>query len=292
MKNNNQFTPFKFLSNLNFSLPQRILMILQPYMRFKKEELDKAQTSFRSDHYLKINRILNVELQNARKAVQLSGEIVQRNYLLLSANMLLTDEMKNKMSLLYKLHDNQRGVKFSATNDASGKGTVDDQDDDDVGAPCIFEDVSFETDIEEMSTRDIEIEENLFLAPKPILAKRMLNVDEATMSMPKRFAPSTELNVTQVLETATETSNKIESTFCVKPKGTVKPTIKRTNSVRALRETSSNLNKVPFTVPKASIKPIINGRPMTPKQKENKRLLSAKKSPRRSPRRSPRANGG
>lgn len=238
--------------------------------------MEKAQLLCRSEHFSKINRIYSIELENSRKTIDLSGEIIQHTYLLLSANMMLTDDMERKMSQLYKLHHGQREVKFTNTNDKSLK-SPNHHDDEDLTCRSL-EEKAFEDEIEQLSTIDMNADDIMIAMPEnmPSRAKRTLNIDDASTSEPKRFA-SDNLNVTQVLDKMPPT---IKSTNTFRSKATVVPVVRKVGLSKALRETSSNICK-DFVIPKLSIKPIINGHPQTPKEKENKRIVLVRSSPRR-----------
>lgn len=262
---------------------QKIGTILKPYLKCKQEELEKTQISLRSDHFSKMNHIFNSELMNARKAIDLSGEIIQHTYLLLSANMMLTDDMERKMSQLHKLHDGQRGVKFTAGSDKSPRSPrspiYNDEEDEEVANSHSLEVKAFEDEMIQLSMNgmdDFDVPQHL-----PTRAKRALNIDDANTSEPKRFASDNLLNVTQVLDpnpNVTITVTKPSNAF--KSKATIVPITRKVGLSRALRETSSNIRK-DYAIPKASIKPIVNGLPQTPKEKENNRMVLMRKSPRR-----------
>lgn len=278
-----------------FCPPQKVAVLLQPYLKYKREELEKSQITCRSDHYSKINRIFNLELENSRKAVDLSGDIIQNTYLLLSANMMLNDDMERKMGQLYKLHDGQRGVKFTSFAEKSPR-SAEFEDEEDLICQSLEEE-AFEDEIRQLSTADMDGVDVMACVPEhlPSRAKRALNVDEATSSESKRFAPNPSLmNVTQVLEKSPEKLSVFANpkpAAAVRHKTTIVPVTRKPGLSRALRETSSNVCK-DFLIPKASIKPIINGRAQTPKEKENKRVVVIRKSPRRnSPNKSNLKNG-
>lgn len=224
-----------------------------------------------------------MELENSRKAVDLSGDIIQKTYLLLSANMMLNDDMERKMGQLYKLHDGQRGVKFTSFAEKSPRSAEFDDEEDLICQS--LEEEAFEDEMRQLSTADMDAVDVMSCVPEhlPTRAKRTLNVDEASSSESKRFAPNNLMNVTQVLEKSPEKLPLFANpkpSAAIRQKATIVAVTRKPGLSRALRETSSNVCK-DFLIPKASIKPIINGRAQTPKEKENKRVVVMRKSPRR-----------
>lgn len=259
--------------------------MLDPYLKCKQSELAKAATECRSEHYCKIIRIYSAEMEISTKAVHLGADIIQDAYYLMSANHLLTIETENKMKQLAKVHDGQRGVRF--TNGCDDAHTKHDNDDDDMAQALNIDDITLEPGLDLMNA---EGDDAIFTIPLPPpanpRAKRTLNIDNEGISLPKRMA-STALNATQVLETHSDDEENIRG---VRPLVIVgRPPIKTTSTAsrrpmptsRALKETNVNVNKdCPATKP--SIKALVNGRTVTLKEKENKRFLTVVgKSPRR-----------
>lgn len=265
--------------------------MLQPYLKCKQIELGKAATSCRSEHYLKIIRVYTAEMECSTKAVQLSGDIMQDTYYLLSANQLLTQEMEDKMLHLSKVHDGQRGVRF--TNGVDGVHGRHDTDDDELMPAQNIDDITLETGLDLMNAEGDEAIFAIPLPPPPVnRAKRALITDEAGPSMPKRFIPSDSgvLDATQVLETHSDEEETLRTLRPVVVIG--KPPVKQLNGLgkrpvppgRVLKDSNMNVNK-DCPVAKVMLKAVINGRPVTlkDKEKENKQkfLTTVKKSPRR-----------
>lgn len=259
--------------------------MLESYLKCKQIELEKMATECRSKHYCKIIGIYSAEMESSTKAVQLSGEIIQETYYLLCAHQLLTNEMDVKMNQLSKAHDGQRGVRF--INGIDDANTKHDNDDDDILHTQNIDDITLDNGLDLIDGENDEAIFAIPLAPSSkIHAKRALNVDETPITMPKRFAAtdSSVLNATRVLETH---SDDDENGHGVRPivsigKPSFKSSGKRPMPVsRALKETNTNVHK-DYLVPKSAVKAMINGRPVTLREKENKRFLTVVgKSPRR-----------
>lgn len=260
--------------------------MLDPYLKCKQTELAKAATECRSEHYCKIIRIYSAEMESSTKAVHLSGEIIQDTYYLLSAHLLLTNEMESKMNQLAKIHDGQRGVRF--TNGLDDAHSKHDNDDDDMSQAQNIDDITLECGLDLMQA---DGDEATFAIPLPppmtSRAKRALNIEDGTM--PKRFAAteSSALNATRVLETHSDDEENVRTARPVVTIG--KPPFKTSITIgkrpiqtsRALKETNTNVNK-DSTVSRSVVKALVNGRPVTLKEKENKRFLTVVgKSPRR-----------
>lgn len=249
---------------------QRLKVLLEPYLKCKQIELGKAATACRSEHYCKIIRIYSAEMESSTKAVHLSGEIIQDTYYLLSAHQLLTNEMDCKMNQLSKVHDGQRGVRFTnGIDDAHGKPDLDDED---MSHGQNIDDITLETGLDLMN---VDGDEAIFAIPLP--------------PPPKRFAATdfSVLNATQVLETHSDDDENVRG---VRPVVRVAKPLMKTSSAaskrptpisRALKETNVNVNK-DWPVTKGTVKAQVNGRTVTMKEKENKRFLTVVvKSPRR-----------
>lgn len=200
---------------------QRLKVMLEPYIKSKQIELAKAATECRSEHYCKIIRIYSAEMESSTKAVHLSGEIIQDTYYLLSAHQLLTIEMESKLNQLAKLHDGQRGVRFttSGIDDAHNKN---DHDDDDMSHVQNIDDITLEAGLDIMSTDGDDAIFAMPAIPPPVnRAKRALSIEEETISMPKRFIAVglNPLNGTQVLETHSDGEENVRSARPVVPMG-------------------------------------------------------------------------
>lgn len=264
--------------------------MLGQYLKYKDSELEKAQMNSKSEHYLKIIRFYSIETEHYHKTVQISSAISQESYLLLSANLMLTDDLQSKYDQLYKINDGQRSVKFTGED-----CTKTDNDEYEIDTNQNIDDITFENGIEEMNVQDVDSDDVIFTMPQPVRAKRSLNTDDVPCSLPKRFASTSavhndqqNLNSTQVLETHYEDDERqfvaptIDSTTLLKSKKSVAIN-KRTFPIsRALKETNPNINK-PFLLSKSAVRPVINGKPaLNLKEKENKRfVLTVRKSPRR-----------
>lgn len=83
------------------------------YFASKQMELENLQTNLKTEHVNKVNRLLYTESENMRAIQQQSNEILQQNYLLLNANMMMTFDMDSKYQQLYKTYDGSRAVTFS-----------------------------------------------------------------------------------------------------------------------------------------------------------------------------------
>lgn len=252
-------------------------------MKCKQIELDKAATECRSKHCLNIIRIYSAEMESSTKAVHLSGEIIQSTYYLMSAHLLLTDEMEQKMNQLSKIHDGQRGVRFTS-DDVHDRH---ENDDDDLSHAQNIDDITLETRFDLM---DSDGDEAIFAMPPapPNHAKRALNIDEAEILQPKRFAStsSNALNATQVLDTHVvddENGHAVRPVVTVaklKPSTTIGKRPMPTS--RALKETNINVNKEYVAGKNGVVKALVNGKPVALKEKENKRFVTTVgKSPRR-----------
>lgn len=255
-------------------------VMLEPYLKCKRIELEKAATECRSEHHYKIIRIYSAEMECSTKAVHLSGEIMQDTYYLLKANYLLTNEMDGKMNQLAKLHDGQRGVRFAnGPDDASNKH---DHDDDDIPHAQSIDDITLDASLDLMST---DADEAIFAIPaRPLQsnhAKRALIVEDGE-SVSKRFAAAepSPLNATRVLESHSDGEENSHSG---------RPVIKVIDRIvsrrpiassRALKETNTNVNKNPSG--KAPIRALVNGRMITLKENQNKtvRMTPSKRPPR------------
>lgn len=81
----------------------------------KDEQLRKNETQLKLDHTMQVMKIYSQELDSSQKTIQLSGQILKDNYLLLSAKMCLTEKMQEKYENLSKF--GQRNVRFTENDD-------------------------------------------------------------------------------------------------------------------------------------------------------------------------------
>lgn len=79
-------------------------------------QLENLQANLKSEHVNKINQMMYNELEHMRVIQQQSNQLLQQDYLLLNANMMMTNAMELSHQELYKSFDVQRSVTFSTEN--------------------------------------------------------------------------------------------------------------------------------------------------------------------------------
>lgn len=229
---------------------------------------------------MKVLQIYNQEIDKLRKTTILTGAIAQETYLLLEANLLLTDDVRDKFCQLYKTHD-QRGVKFADSDENA-------HNDSDVSVVQHPNDFVLEHDDQltiYMSNENNELK-NVDLS-NGIYTKRARDPHDNNEIQPIKKqkgvvrsiiseANDAGLNSTQVL--AVHDYEGLDSTFSVKPL--------KNPALQPLKETNANVHK-DFVVPRPITKPIYKVKTTLTslqREKENKRTPSKiRKSPRRSP---------
>lgn len=216
------------------------------------------------------------EVDKLRKAVAISGEIAQETYYVLQANLLLTDDVHDKLNQLYKSYD-QRGVKFAECDenainelDVSSDANAYDHMHDANISICISADDDT-VSAGQKRTRDQSDEPDVPEAKKRVI--RAIYTE-----------PEADLNSTQVLEVHADalTNGTMDSTFAIKPKSSAGIGAKK--APQPLKESNPNIHK-DFAVPKAKppyrVKSTLTS---VQREKENKRTpFKLRKSPRRSP---------
>lgn len=95
---------------------QRLRKLLKSFLTSKRIELENLQVNLKSEHVNKVNNLLVTERNNMRNIQKQSNEILQQDYLLMKANMLMTSAMEAKFQQLYKAYDGNRVVTFSEEN--------------------------------------------------------------------------------------------------------------------------------------------------------------------------------
>jgi hypothetical protein len=85
-------------------------VLLQTYIQKKDIELENSKVLLKSNHVNKINSMYHVDMENFRKTMVLSSEIIQDHYLLFRREM--DEGMLGKLDTLVKLYQGQRNVKF------------------------------------------------------------------------------------------------------------------------------------------------------------------------------------
>lgn len=206
-------------------------------------ELENLQANLRSEHVKKMNTMFYTETENLRKLQQQSNEILQQNYLLLRANMLMTTDMESKYQQLYKAFEGHRAVKFS--NEEMIRYEYDEADmilKGDVGAG----------EMQDMDWDDLPADPNreTFLMPTGPKARRALHtLPDVTVSAPEK---SEVINATLVLAKHDDDTDEgcqplpnINSTFSLNVAKTNKVTINRRPLPlsRALKDANPNVNK-------------------------------------------------
>lgn len=207
-------------------------------------------------------RIYFSETENHQKISKLANQLLQQNYLLLSANNLITNDLQSKYSQLYKLFDG-RTMKF--VDDEISKTeenyydimTTHDMDDDD------FELDNRLTDANGIAQNDVDSNStDVFVAPVGVpKVKRALDNSDERYTMPKRFASLAQtphsatdnLNSTQVLAKHSNMEEDLDddirpiadTTFSLNTNLKSVLAAKRPlSATRALKESNPNINKV------------------------------------------------
>lgn len=234
---------------------QNVSAALESYWHFKDTEIKKSQIKSKWDHCLSLLRIYYSDRENHQKISKLSNDLLQQNYLLLSANNLITNDLQTKYNQLYKLFDG-RTTKF-ADDETSKAEAIDyeilaahNMDDDDIEL-----DNRFENGIDSKAM-------DVFVAPRDApKVKRALDCGAETNSMPKRFAGQAQinsgkdnLNSTHVLAKHSNLDDDLDDD--IKPISIVDTTFsldtklkgilaakRPMSAVRALKETNPNVNK-------------------------------------------------
>lgn len=78
--------------------------------------MENLQANLKSDHVNKINQMLINERERMLAIQHQSNQLLQQSYLLLNANMLMTNAMELNYQELYKLLEAPRAVTFSTEN--------------------------------------------------------------------------------------------------------------------------------------------------------------------------------
>lgn len=192
------------------------------------------------------------ETENHQKISTIANELLQQNFLLLSANNLITNDMQTKYTQLYKMFDG-RTTKFAG--DELLKGETEDYDI--LHAHNMDDDIEFEN-VDDLAQHEIETHQVFAVPMGAPRAKRALNDVTVTNSMPKRFACSAaqhadNLNSTHVvskhcgddLDEDIKPISVTDTTFCmeVKPKGILTNKQRQVPAIRVLKESNPNINK-------------------------------------------------
>lgn len=226
---------------------------------------------------MKVVQMYNQEIERLRKAATLSGEIAQETYYVLKANMLLTDDVEDKLLQLYKSYD-QRGVKF-AEHDENGTNDLDVSYD--ANGHDLIQDTNLSIymshDDDMLMTGGKRLREHEEHDPQPMSKKRVIRSIYTE--------PDADLNATQVLEVHDNgsTGNTLDSTFAIKP---MPNAVSQTTVAKksALKDSNPNVH---FAAPKSQTKPpykVKSTLTSIQREKENKRTpFKLRKSPRRSP---------
>lgn len=101
---------------------------LDLYIQKKNTDLEISKTIMKANHVNKINNMYQAEMDNLKKVMLLSSEIMQENYLLMRASGELDKPMKEKLHLLVKLLQGQRNVKFADDDTATNAIVVSAED--------------------------------------------------------------------------------------------------------------------------------------------------------------------
>lgn len=250
--------------------------LLESYLCEKDAEQKNAEMKLKSDHQDKILHMYSQEIDKLRKAVALSGEIAQETYFVLQANLLLTDDVHEKLNQLYKSYD-QRGVKFAECDE---NGTHDLDVSSDAHAYEHLHDANISI--------CISADDDILTAGH----KRMRALSEETDALPTKkrvnrsiyTEPEADLNATQVLEVHGDgnANGCLDSTFAIKPTAGTGTDAKK--PAQPLKESNPNIHKdfaVPRAKPPYKVKTTLTS---LQREKENKRTpFKLRKSPRRSP---------
>lgn len=202
-------------------------------------QLENLQTNLKSDHVKKINVMLVNERERMLAIQHQSNQLLQQSYLLLSANLLMTNAMELNYQELYKSLDAPRAVTFSAENQIKY--------DYDVEKMILTPNGQMEdTDCDVVAMNDI-VSRPVPSGPK---ARRALHTVTST-------AP---LDVTQVLERHEDGADcqplngGHNSTFAVNAKPTPVAYGKRPLMVnRVLKETQQNIHRDTVMITKGNI---------------------------------------
>lgn len=207
----------------------------------------------KSDHTVKVLQFYNQENEKSRKIIELSNEILQESYFVLNGNMLITEEMRDKFSELYQIHDHQNNQ-----------------------ADYLF-------DADHLMARD----ETTVNSNK---RQRENGDDSNAIPMKKRVVrsifDSQIADVTQVLDTHPTDDDNMNSTFAIKPAVSKVANKVHATTSRALKENNPNVHKafvVPKAVTKTATKPITKVKStLIQRDIENRRtpLKSIRRSPR------------
>lgn len=92
---------------------KKMTAALSPYLQMKNLELENSKMAVKIAHVLKVNNLHMHETQYWANIMQLSGEIIQDNFLLLRSMGEIGGNMKQKYQTLSKLLQGQRTVKFA-----------------------------------------------------------------------------------------------------------------------------------------------------------------------------------
>lgn len=262
-------------SNL-FIIPFQNNPLLESYV-WEKDAVEKnTELNFKSNHQMKILQMYSQEIEKLRRSVALSGELAQDTFYVLQANLLLSDDVRDKYSELYKGYD-QRGVKF-AEFDENGTNDLD------ISAEVNGHDLIQDANLSVYMSHD----DDILLAG----TKRTRDQHEENDSQPTKkrvfrsiyTEPDADLNATQVLEVHDDLNkDTLDSTFAIKPKTSDTNGMKQT--IQPLKDSNPNIHKDTFAVPKAKqtykVKSTLTS---IQREKENKRTpFKLRKSPRRSP---------
>lgn len=224
----------------------------------------------KSDHTVKVLQFYNQENEKSRKIIELSNEILQESYFVLNGNMLITEEMRDKFSELYKIHD-QRGVKFTESNEI------------------------FEISDHQNNQADYLFDADHLMAGDETTVnsnkrQRENGDDSNAIPMKKRVVrsifDSQIADVTQVLDTHPTDDDNMNSTFAIKPAVSKVANKVHATTSRALKENNPNVHKafvVPKAVTKTATKPITKVKStLIQRDIENRRtpLKSIRRSPR------------
>lgn len=218
------------------------------------------------------------EIDKLRKSATLSGEIAQETYYVLKANMLLTDDVEEKLLQLYKSYD-QRGVKF-AEHDENGTNDLD------VSSDANAHDLIHDTNLSIYMTYDDDISTAGVKRSREHEEHDMQPLSKKRVIRSIYTEPEADLNSTQVLEVHENggVGSTLDSTFAIKPISDVGTNATMLAKKSALKDSNPNVH---FVAPKTSAKPpyrVKSTLTSIQREKENKRTpFKLRKSPRRSP---------
>lgn len=257
-------------------------------------EQKNSESMLKSTHTMKVLQFYSQENEKSRKIIETSNEILQDSYCLLNANMLMTEEMRDKFAQLYKIHD-QRGVKFTESDEIFEISENHNQ------ADFLFDADHLMVKADDTSSGGSRRSSGAFKRSREVGGS---GDDFDACPTKKRVVRSIfngqNLDTTHVLashhssDLSTDNDNNMNATFAIKPTSVdnsgnskVAPVKMVMPTIRALKENNPNIHKG-FTVPKVVTKPmakvkstLIHGGQQRG-EKENKRTPS--KSIRRSPR--------